>query len=263
MQVSIKATAAPRSSNARNETKNKNWEDFTLSKIAGDISGNAGLTLEYLASKDPQYDTRNQIEQDDLSFLHKLCLDAALALKVTDTKIVIYDEVEYEGHAAVTTLTRGESRILSMNIKPKLAETYKDAKVKYNDTSKDVTHVSLIDDEGVEESGQTLQVTQRVRSEAEAEDLAKSKLHEANKKETTGSFTLAGDIGLVGGVNVDVSGYGKFDGTYFVESAKHSYGDGGYTTQIEIREGGPSKKRKKKGKGKKSSAPVKHESLLD
>jgi phage protein D len=259
LQVTIKATAAPRSSNMRNESKNRNWEDYKLSGIAGDIAANAGLIIEYLTSKDPQYDTRHQTEQDDLSFLQKLCLDAALSLKVTDTKIVIFDEVEYEGHAAVSTITRGDSRILSMNIKTKLADTYKSAKVKYKDTEKDVTHISLIDDGGVQESGQALQVIQRVRSKGEAEELAKSKLHEANKREVTGSFTLAGDLGLVGGVNVDVKGYGKFDGTYFVESAKHSYGDNGYTTQIEIREGGPSKKKKR---GKKSAAPVKHESLL-
>ncbi|MDR1516427.1 MAG: hypothetical protein LBS45_12110 [Synergistaceae bacterium] len=259
LQVSIKATSAPRSSNLRNESKNRNWEGYKLSGIAGDIASNAGLALEYLASDDPMYDTRNQVEQDDLSFLWKLCLDSALALKVTDTKIVIFDEEEYEGHAAISKIERGNFRILSMNIKTKLADTYKSASVKYNDTAKDVTHVSLIDDSGVEESGQTLKIIQRVKSQGEAEKLARSKLHEANKREVTGSFTLAGDIGLVAGVNVDISGYGKFDGTYFIESARHSYGEGGYTTQIEIREGGPSKKKKK---GKKSSVPVKHMSLI-
>jgi phage protein D len=260
LQVNIKATAAPRSTNLRNESKNRNWEGYNLSGIARDIADNAGLALEYLPSDDPVYDTRNQVEQDDLSFLQKLCADGALALKVTDTKIVIFDEEEYEGRAAVSGIERGGFRILSMSIKTKLADTYRSAKVKYNDTEKGVTHESLIDDGGVEESGQTLQVIQRVGSQGEAEDLARSKLHEANKHEVTGSFTLAGDIGLVAGVNVAISGYGKFDGTYFVESAKHSYGEGGYTTQIEVREGGPSKKKKK---GKKSSAPVRHESLLN
>jgi phage protein D len=258
LQVTVKATSAPRSTNLRNESKNRNWEGYRLSGIARDIAANAGLELEYLAPDDPMYDTRNQAEQDDLSFLRRLCSDSALALKVTDVKIIIFDEIEYEGRPAASSITRGDSRILAMSIRTKLADTYKSAKVRYSDTAKDVTHVSLIDDGGVEESGQTLQIWQRVGSEGEAESLAKSKLHEANKKETTGSFTLAGDIGIVGGVNIDVSGYGKFDGIYFVESAKHAYGDGGYTTQIDIREGGPSKKKKKRDK----SLPAKHVSLL-
>jgi phage protein D len=259
MRVSVKATSAPRSTSLRNDSKSRNWEDYTISGIAGDIAGKVGMSLEYLPDHNPRYDTRNQVEQDDLSFLKKLCSDEGFALKATDEKIVIFDEIEYEAKDAVQTISRGNARILSMSIRTKLAGTYKSATVKYNDSEQDLTHVSLIDDDGVEESGQTLRVNQRVKSQGEAEGLAKSKLHEANKKETTGSFTLMGDIGLVGGVNVDVSGYGKFDGTYFIESAKHSYGDGGYTTRIEIREGGPSKKKKR---GKKSSAPLKHVSLL-
>jgi phage protein D len=251
MQVSVKATAAPRSSALRNESKNKNWEGYTLSGIARDIGRKAGLSLEYLLGHDPKYDTRNQVEQDDLGFLMKLCSDAALALKTTDEKIVIFDEAEYEAKAAARTISRGDAGILSMSIKTKLAGTYKSATVKYSDTELDETHFSVYTEDGIVESGQTLQVNQRVKSQGEAESLAKSKLHEANKKETTGSFSLTGDVGIVGGVNIDVTGYGKFDGTYFVESAKHSYGSGGYTTQVEIREGGPSKKKKK---GKKQAA---------
>jgi phage protein D len=262
MTVSVKAVSAPRSTNMRDEEKTKNWEDYKLSGIAQDIAANAGMTLEYLTDIDPQYDTRNQVEVPDLKFLLGLCTDEGLALKVTDTKIVIYGEREYEGRPAVSTIRRGDTRIISVNIKSKLAGTFKGAKAKYNDSLKDVTHISLIDDDDeAPENGQTLQINQRVRSEAEAETLAKNKLHQANKSEVTGSFTLAGDKGIVGGVNVDISGYGKFDGTYFVESAKHSYSGSGYTTSINVREGGPSKAKKKKNR-KASAENVKHISLL-
>jgi phage protein D len=83
-----------------------------------------------------------------------------------------------------------------------------------------------------------------------AKKLAEKKLHEANKKETTGSITMIGDMRFVGGSNVDVSGWGKFDGTYFIEKATHNVSkSGGYETSVDLREGGPSKKGKK---GKKS-----------
>ena len=255
MQVSIKATAAPRSTGLRNDLKNRNWENYTLSGIAADIAGQAGLSLEYLPSRDPLYDTRNQVKQDDLGFLMKLCEDEAFALKATDEKVVIFDEIEYEGNEPVQTITRGDPRIINMEIGTQLAGTYKSATAKYNDIDLDETHFAVYTDGGVEESGQTLQINQRVKSQAEAENLAKNKLHEENKKETTGSFTLMGDLGLVGGVNVGIAGYGKFDGTYFLESAKHSYGGSGYTTRIDIREGGPSKKKKKGKKKNKAARP--------
>jgi phage protein D len=149
-----------------------------------------------------------------------------------------------------------------MSLKTQLADTYKSSTVKYNDTENDETYFSVYSEDGVVESGQTCQVNQRVKSHAEAESLAKSKLHEANKKEVTGSFSLQGDIGLVGGVNVEVSGYGQFDGVYFIESAQHSYSSSGYTTQIDIREGTPSKKKKKK-KEKKEQSTSKNSARMD
>ena len=263
LTVTIKAVSAPRSTSLRDEAKTKGWEDYTLSRIAREIAESGEMSLEYLAPKDPQYDRTDQIAVPDLKYLHGLCLDAGLALKVTEEKIVIYDEKEYEGKASVMTLRRGDPRILSMGIKTKMAGTYKAAKVKYSDSVADVTHISLIEDESGPDNGQTLEWNQRVKSEGEAEALAKGKLHQANKKEVTGNFTLIGELGLVGSVNVTVAGYGKFDGVYFVESAKHTYDGGGYTTAIAIREGGPSKKKKKGKKGKKSEAPIQHESLLN
>lgn len=246
MTVNIKAVSAPRSANIRDEQKTRNWEDYKLSGIASDIAGSAEMSLEYLASKDPLYDTRNQVKQSDMAFLMKLCSDTGLALKVTDSKIVIFDEEEFESRDAVATIKRGDDRILSMSLKTKMAGTYKGAKVSYNDTEADETIEVYTEDGIVESTTQVRQVNQRVKNRAEAEDLAKSKLHEANKNEVTGSFNLVGELSLVGGSNVEISGYGKFDGVYFINSAKHSYSGSGYTTSIDIREGGPSKKKKKK-----------------
>ncbi|MDR1510840.1 MAG: hypothetical protein LBS53_14545, partial [Synergistaceae bacterium] len=211
MTVSIKAVSAPRSTNLRDEAKNKNWEGYKLSGIAGDIASNAGLSLEYLAPKDPQYDTRNQSKQSDMAFLMELCRDTGLALKVTDDKIVIFDEEEFESHSATTKITRGDRRILSMSVKTKMAGTFKKAQVRYNDTESDETF-NVYTEDGIVGSGQTLQINQRVKNGAEAEDLAKSKLHEANKNEVTGSFNLVGDLSFAAGVNIEISGYGAFDG---------------------------------------------------
>lgn len=73
------------------------------------------------------------------------------------------------------------------------------------------------------------------RGIAEAETLAKKKLREKNKDEVKVSMTLPGNVLLVGGVTVALSGWGTFDGKYFVEQAKHDVGDSGYTTKIDLR----------------------------
>ncbi|MDR3280935.1 MAG: hypothetical protein LBT23_10515 [Synergistaceae bacterium] len=248
MTVNIKAVSAPRSTSMRGETKSRNWDGYKLSGIANDVAHSAGMNLEYLASSNPLYDTRSQASISDMKFLMKLCTDAGLALKVTDSKIVIFDEAEFEGMDPVMVLARGDGRIVSMNIKTKMAGTYKAAEVQYSDTEADETHFGVYAEDGIEESEQVLRINQRVKSRKEADELAQSKLHEANKNETTGSFNLQGELGLAAGSNIEIIGWGKFDGIYFIESAKHSYGGSGYTTSISIREGGPSKKKKKEKK---------------
>jgi phage protein D len=249
MTVSVKAVSAPRSANIRDEEKNRNWEGYKLSGIAGDIAGDAGLSLEYLASKDPTYDTRNQVKQSDMAFLMRLCSDAGLALKVTDSKIVIFDEEEFESREAVLTIERGDSSVMSMNLRSKAAGTYKSATVSYNDAEADETFEGSAYDDTVENNGQTLQINQRVKSNAEAEELAKNRLREANRNEVAGSFNLMGNLSLVGGSNVKISGYGKFDGVYFIDSARHTVSGSGYVTSIDIIEGTSSKRGKRYVKG--------------
>lgn len=260
MTVSVKAVSVPRTSNLRNEAKTRAWEDYTLSRIAKDIADGGGVNLDFLSSHNPQYDRTDQVQTPDLQYLLGLCHNAGLALKVTDGRMIIYDEKEFEGKPSVTTIKREDKRIISVNFKSKMAGTFAKTAVSYHDTLLDETHEAESTDDESPDNGQVQIVNQRVRSVSEAQDLADKKHYQANKKEVTGSLTLAGDLGIVAAVNVTAVGWGRFDGDYFVESAKHSYSTSGYTTTIEVREGASSKK-KKKGKDK-ESVNVKHESLL-
>jgi phage protein D len=60
-------------------------------------------------------------------------------------------------------------------------------------------------------------------------------LRQKNKEEFKASFTLAGDVGLVAGVTVTVTGYGAFDGKYIIETASHSVSRSGYKTELTLR----------------------------
>ena len=59
-----------------------------------------------------------------------------------------------------------------------------------------------------------------------------------------------GDLRFVGASNITISGFGAFDGKYAIEKASHSVGDS-YTTKLDLRMGGDSKKSAKKKKAKK------------
>ena len=250
-EIRIKATSTLISKSMRQEIKTKAWENIKLSSIAGDIATNNGLQLFWDAPNDPLFERRDQIETSDLSFLQQLSCDYGIGIKVTDNKLVCYDEEIYEEKAAIDTLDKGDKRIVGYRFRTKTCKTYKGARIKYHDPVKDETF-EVYSSGDAEGTGQDLVINQKADTLADAEKIAEKKLHDANKKETSGSISMIGNIDYVGGSNIDIAGWGKFDGTYFIDRATHSINRGsGYETSLELHLGGPSKKGRKRKKGKK------------
>lgn len=233
--VTIKAVSVPESASLRGQDKTRAWEKTTLKTIAADIAGGAGMELLYETADDPKYDRREQTEESDLAFLQKLCNDAGLSLKVTAGQIVIFDDAKYESMDPVATITRNESDVSNFRGTSSLRDSYSACRVKYHNARKkqDVDYTFTPTNRPA--TGKTLVINEKVASIAEAETLAKKKLREKNKDEVKVSMTLPGNVLLVGGVTVALSGWGTFDGKYFIEQANHDVGGSGYTTKIDLR----------------------------
>jgi phage protein D len=231
--VTIKALSIPESSSLRGEDKTRSWEKIKLSTIARDIADNAGLSLFYDPEDDPEYDRIEQTEQSDLSFLQKLCEDAGLSLKVSDQKIVIFDDEKYEQMPPVLTIKRGQSWILDHSFSTSTRDIYSACKVEYHSPKgkKNISYTYMAPNKPA--TGKTLVINQRVSSIGKAERLAKKKLRQKNKGEIKMSFSLMGDIRLLATTTVMVEGYGKFDGKYFIEEATHS--GSSYKVKIDLR----------------------------
>lgn len=90
--IEIKAVSIPISSNIRGEKKTKAWEMINLKKIAEEIAAKSNLKLIYDYNRAINYARIEQINQSDLEFLSKLCKNAGLSLKISDKKIIIFDE---------------------------------------------------------------------------------------------------------------------------------------------------------------------------
>ena len=232
--VTIKAASVPDSIGLRGVDRTKAWEKTQLTVIAREIAQNAGLELLFESDDIPEYDRTEQTEQSDLSFLMKLCEDAGLALKITGTQIVIFDEEKYEQADPVMTIVKGESWVKSYSITSSTRDVYTACAVKYHDAATNQTLEYVYTPLEKANTAKTLRINERIDSIAKAEKLAKSKLRQKNKEETKMSLSLIGCTKLVGGVTVMVEGWGKFDGKYFVTDAKHSI-SGGYSASINIR----------------------------
>lgn len=239
-EVTIKGTSLPYASQIREVKRSKAWEAYRLSGIAREMAQNAGMGCMYLSAADPYYTRREQIKTSDVAFLSGLCKDAGIALKFTNGCMVLFDQAEYEKMASVTTIERGDGSYIS---KPQFstgkADTqYQSCRVAYTDpaTGKCISGIAYVEDyDEKKKDNKQLEVTAKVANSDDAKTLAAKRLRLHNKYEKTVSFTMIGDTRLVAGINVTLKGWGMFDGKYVIKSAKHSVGNRGYTTKIDLR----------------------------
>jgi phage protein D len=241
--ITIGAVSVPEKSKLRGVEKTRSWEKTTIKNVANELVQAVGMTLFYDTTADVKYDRVEQSDQSDLEFLEKCCKDAGLALKLTDSQVVIFEEYKYEQADAVVTVhnprngavTQPEDivAVQSWSFKSKLRDVYKACHVKHMD-SKSKTNIEYTFTDPNKTTGQTLQVNQQVENIAEAERIAKSKLREKNKEEVTGSLSLVGDFRVAAGITITLSGFRKFDGKYIVTKVTHKVG-GGYAQDVEIR----------------------------
>lgn len=244
-EVQIKAVSVPDDNNLRGTERTRSWEKAELKHIANDIATEAKLTLYYDAKNyNPVIDRVEQTEQSDLSFLHKLCADHGLALKICNKQLVVFDEADYEKAEAVAlvpkpkaTYTANGLKVLTMlesySLRSKVRDVYKACHVKYQSGKKKQKFEATFTAKG-KQVGKTLQVNEQVASIADAERLAKIRLREKNSEEVTGSFTFLGNPELAAGINILLKGFGAFDGKYIITKAQHEIGNG-YTTSIDVR----------------------------
>lgn len=235
-KVTVKSTSIPYTSTIRIEKKSKAWENYSLQGIGQEIAGKNGMKLMYEAADNPTYKRKEQVQTSDIKFLQGLCHAAGMALKVTTMTIVIYDAAEYDNKPAIKTFKKGSSDVISYKMGTSLTDTaYTSCHVSYTDPdSKETIEYTYTPDSNTG-TGQTLEINEKVRSTAEAKQLAKKRLREKNTQEYTASLKVVGDVSLVAGVTVKLQGWQQFDRKYKVTQAKHSLLNG-YTVDLSLKQ---------------------------
>ena len=228
----IKAVSISQNSGLRQHDESKSWENVRLSEIAAQIAKAGGVTLFYEASDDPLINRAEQGEMSRLAFLEKLCRKYYLALKVTDKTLVIYDESKLDAQEPVIVFERDTSPILRFSARTTLQEVYKSCEVNYAHEKHDELYKGVFD--SGKEKGKVLKINKKVDSQQEAEILAKNELRQKNKKENRLQLETVGDFCLLAGNVVELKSFGKFDGRYLIEKARHEIGNG-YTARLELR----------------------------
>nr|WP_294510516.1 contractile injection system protein, VgrG/Pvc8 family [uncultured Bilophila sp.] len=236
-KVSIKAVSAALTDELRETPRTQAWEDYSLQAVASEIAGRNGLELLYNADPYP-FGRQDQREESDLPFLQRLASARGVNVKVHDGKLVC--EAASRGDARTPHITVNRTGDMfspeRYTLKDQSQDTaYSGCDVQYWDAEKGEMVTYSFGDPGKDgERRKVTLINRRVESRAEAETFAKSGLRDKNEKEGAGSIDIMGHPGLVSGSTIILAGFGRFDGTYFVEKATHKI-SGKYTTSAELR----------------------------
>lgn len=232
--VSVKAIAIPVAKGGKDEKNTRVWENASLSQIAGDVAVSAGLALIYDAS-DYYYDRVAQSQETDLSFIKKRALKEGVAIKITSEYLILYSQKKREETRPILMLEKGKNDIKSYSFKHNSnGKGYKKIEISYFDSGKKKNLKYTYNVPGIDE-GPTFKSNERAKNIGEAKRFATNIAREKNKGEKTATFNLKGNPKMLVGYVVEVKGYGKFDGRYFIQKSNHQV-TGGYETKVDLRE---------------------------
>lgn len=236
----IGGVSIPLSNTVRRTKKSRAWEAVRLSEICTDVSNTAGVDLIFqpnpagaeVESTDPLYNRRDQRDESDLSFIKRLCDDEGLSVKMTDQQLVIYNQDTMAYQDPSVTFTLGESNVVSYDFEEELIELYNKAIVSYSDPRTGNLNTFEYTDSSIT-NGQTLKIIRRTESSQEAERIAKAALSTKNRRKITCNLVCVGSVSLVSGITVYLSGFGDYDGKYYVQKCEHNV-QNGYTSSLEM-----------------------------
>lgn len=227
--ASIGGIATPLKEDFNVTEKSKTWEKTTVKNILEKIAEEAGVGL-YFSGENYPIDELEQSAKTNQAFAFELCKSYNLAMKLYNRKIVVFDQTEYEKKKS--TMTIKKSQVESWSIKKKMTYAYDGVIINYTDSKKNET---LSYKFMITEGKRILKINESAESLQDAEIKAKAKLLENNRNCQTVSVKLKGDTKFISSNCCNLSGFGKLDGKYYIDTVTHEKNpDGGYYCTLEM-----------------------------
>lgn len=227
-RVIIEGTSVPQVVDFSVTQKDATWEETTVNTILKKLTGDAGIKLVWEA-EDRKVKEISQSKTTDLEFAFSLCNEYGISLKVYNQSLIAYDQTKYEKKLPTFTITPKD--ISSYELSANINDRYDAVSYQYTDESSGETTTYNFKVPGTD-GKRVLFVSEKAESVSDAEIKAKAKLRESLRQEKTISFSgLMGHKRYLSAKNFKLSGFGKMDGTYFIDSATHNVG-GAYTCDL-------------------------------
>jgi len=234
LKGSFGATALPANSSIKTLERTQTWKKVTLKGIAEVIAKRYGLKLSYTAET-IKITSMEQSQQSDSAFLYKLCEDYDLAMKIYNKKIVIYDQTTMEKKKARTTLTRESFIDDRWEYSDELEGSYTGARISYKagKSNKEISiYLGVIAEKA--KGSRVLRINESADSVADAYYKAAAAVNKANQQMTTLSGSIWPNPSICAGATVQVTGFGKMSGKYYIDKSTMSVSENGTSQQVEM-----------------------------
>lgn len=227
--ASISGIATPIDTDFNVTEKSKTWKKTTVQGILQKICDDAGIEL-YFSGQDYPVDELEQSGKTNQSFAYELCSSYNLAMKLYNRKMVVFDQTEYENMEAGLEISKPQ--VASWSFGKKMTQAYDGVSISYTDPKKNQT---LEYQFMLQEGSRIMKLNETAESLQDAEIKAKAKLLEHNRQCQTMSVKLRGDTNYIASKCVEISGFGKLDGKYYIDTVTHEKNPGsGYSCTLEM-----------------------------
>ena len=134
-KLTLKCLALPLDQNIRDQKNSVAWEKVTLKELVMQIANKHEMNAE-LYAENVFFERLDQNKETDLAFINRVVKEIGLNMKVSDDKIIIFDDEEMEKNDTIEVFNIRDYRIRSFSLKKKNKEIYDKVEVSYYDPDK-------------------------------------------------------------------------------------------------------------------------------
>lgn len=199
------------------ELRSSTFENINFSNLANTVANRLNLKLETYDLIDYSYDRIDQISKTDFSFLVSRCILEGYRAKITNDKLIIYNEKVFENLDPIQVFTPDEF-IGKYKLKKSNLNTFSKCEIQY--FAKDYIKTEYIDNKI---NASILKPNLRVSNVIESNRFGFNLLKYKNKYINTASFCINLNTNLAGASTILLENIGAFSGKYFIENIKHDF----------------------------------------
>lgn len=219
--------------NARNQKNSKTWASISLKRLGEEFSKKYGLEFQYYVSEEITLTDLRQENETDFSFLNKIAKEEGIKLKITNKKMVLFSEKEFQDKEIAWTIDL--SKVVDYSIKDISNDIYDAVEItEFDPIALKNKKVVKTKAELEGKVGGTKNKVLKVKARSKSNDLNRyclKMLEQVNKKEKTLTITTVGDKNIYAGLTFNLINAGIYNGKYMAKKVKHTLPN--FTTELE------------------------------